>query len=58
MHKRQSYLKGVKCNSSPGESKRKRKERVAKATDAEILMCTNCTVHVSKCKGTCVYRGE
>lgn len=58
MHKRQSYLKGVKCNTMPGEKKGKRAARRIKAEEAEVEMCLNCSLPASACKGTCVYKGE
>lgn len=58
MHKKQSYIKGVKCNSLLGEKKYKDTGRqIPKTKQEEILMCRNCQIPVEKCKGTCVYRG-
>jgi hypothetical protein len=58
MHKKQSYLKGVKCNTMPGEKKGKRAGRKMRITQAEIDMCQYCEKPMSECKGTCVYKGE
>lgn len=58
MHRKQSYLKGVKCNTTPGEGKGKRAARRMRTTQEEIQMCRTCERPMSECKGTCVYKGE
>lgn len=58
MHQKRNYRNGIKCKTVLAEKKAKASDsRALKSGSPEILMCTECTLPASKCKGNCVYKG-
>lgn len=59
MHQKRNFKHGIKGTTDLAQRKwTDVVHRIPKADSVEVRMCTTCTLPVSKCKGTCVYRGE
>ena len=59
MHQKRNFRHGNKGTTVLGEKKGPEAgARAMKEDDPRILMCTECTIHGNKCRGTCEYRGK